>query len=490
MPGSLDHVSLVCAGRNTTELPQCLSNALGVSYSTRGVDEVWIRFLAVLVATMASCGHLMSLQGSANSVEALLVLLCFFEFPEMALAQIVIRATIAVRRVLWSRGRLSARFFIAACLGMQASSVCSPNKAVPLVSLRPEQVHRVPQRIGILWIGRLGLLLAFLAQYIGTVSIWVRGVFNIQDRGIWFWLIDLRIFRIALGGLVATLNSTLILSIGSEWKMIGPHDHDASPHPLERSDTSSTLCSNEQDNFLKLPLEGLPSERSESRLRSHDKASLFARCKAFNKSFTKYLDSVFPVLRQSDLELGIIIHRVWIYGITIYILRYRFTSGCPPILHFLTEATSTFDWTKVCPDHTNIWDATTFSLSTRDRDHTRYGRALQISNILFNIGVGRIVVQWAFTLIAQLYEKIRKPAPKEARSFERWFLSGRSIICFPLLILLFACSPVTIMTLVESRGWIKNAQTVLQSPGIGETDRLAMGVLMWKDPWHDSLYLI
>ncbi|KAL5384699.1 hypothetical protein DPSP01_005138 [Paraphaeosphaeria sporulosa] len=439
---------------------------------------------------MASCGHLMSLQGSVNSIESLLVLLCLFEFPEMALAQILIRTNIAAIRVLWRRERVQARFFIAACLGMHASSETSPQRAVPLVSLHPEQVKRVPHRIGILWIGRLGLLLAFLAQYIGTVSIWIRAVFHVQDRGIWFWLIDLRTFRIALGGLAATLNSTLILLIGSQWKMAVPHDPDLSLRPLERSDTSSTLCSNEQDDLLKLPIKMLTLERNEPRPSSNDNVSRYARCMALNRLFTQALDSHFPALRQSDLELGIIIYRIWIYGITVYILRYRFASGCPPILHLLTEATSTFDWTRVCPDHTDIWDATTFSLSTRDRDHTRYGRALQVSNILSNIGVGRILVQWTFTTAAQLYEKMWKPVPKTVRSFEQWFLSGRSVICFPLLALLSASSPVAIMILVENRGWIKHAQTVLQSPGIGETDRLAMGVLMWKDPWHDSLYLI
>ncbi|KAF9731515.1 hypothetical protein PMIN02_011052 [Paraphaeosphaeria minitans] len=490
MPGSLDHVSLVCAGRDTTELPACLSDALGGSYNTRGVDEVWIRFLAVLVATMASCGHLMSLQGSVEPIESLLVLLCLFEFPEMALAQILIRTNIATIRVLWRRERLPARFFVAACLGMNASSGTSPQEVVALVSLRFEQVKRAPHRIGIVWIGRLGLLLAFLAQYIGTVSIWIRAVFHIQDRGIWFWLIDLRIFRIALSGLVATLNSTLILFIGSEWNMVEPHDPDPSLHPLERFDTSSTLCSNEEQDLIELPLEKLPLERNEPRPSSNGNASLYARCTALNRSFAQALDGYFPALRQSDLELGIIIYRIWIYGITVYILRYRFASGCPPILHFLAEATSTFDWTRVCPDHTDIWDATMFSLSTRDRDHTRYGRALQVSNIMFNIGVGRILVQWTFTIAAQLYEKIWKPVPKKVRSFAQWILSGRSIMCFPLLALLFASSPVAIMILVESRGWIKNAQTVLQSPGISETDRLAMGVLMWKDPWHDSLYLI
>lgn len=432
----------------------------------------------------------MSLQGVAKSTEALLVLLGFLEFPEMALAQILVRTTIAIRKVFWRRERLSVRFFVAVCLGVHASSDSSL-EATPLASLKPEQVERVPQSISITWIGRLGLLFAFLAQYIGTVSIWIRAIFHIQDRGIWFWLIDLRTFRIALGGLFATLSSTLVLLMGSEWKTIDSHDPDPTLRLLERSDTSSTLCSDEQDDLLKLPLEKLSSEKNESRPSSNDNASLYARCNTWNASFVKALDNHFSALRQSDLELGIILYRAWIYLISVYILRYRFTGGgCPPILHVLTEVTSTFDWTQVCPDHTDIWDPSTFSLSKRDRVNTRYGSALQISNILFNIGVGRILLQWIFTRAARLYEKVLEPVPQKVRLFEELLLSGRSIVSFPFLVLLFASSPVAMMILVENRGWIKEAQTVLQSPGISETDRLAMGVLMWKDPWQDSLYLI
>jgi hypothetical protein len=46
------------------------------------------------------------------------------------------------------------------------------------------------------------------------------------------------------------------------------------------------------------------------------------------------------------------------------------------------------------------------------------------------------------------------------------------------------------MCQVEQTRWTSHAVTVLQSRAVDDADRMAMNVMMWKDPWQDRLYLI
>lgn len=418
------------------------------------------------------------------SVQALLTFFLHLEFPEMALALILTRTLLMTVRVCWKQERMPARFFISACLGIHASSKSSQKRSTPLASLDPTQVERIPHKIGILWFGRVGLLLAFLAQYIGSTAIWIRMVFHIQDRGFWHWNIDMRTFEVALGGLIATVNSTLILLAGNEWKNLESFRRKPESHNMERMDTSST-SSTEKDG-----LELHPSNREAEHSNKQRQYKYLASVNSLNSSFEQCLDRFFPRSVQFDLQLAVLLYRALTYSITVYTFHHRFSGGCPPILQFLSEASPTFDWTQVCPDRTDIWDPTTFSLYPRQREHTRHGNALQISCILSNIGMCWVLAHWISKIIVKSCEMVGRPLPKSVRSLERWVLSGRTLVSFPFLLLLFSCSPFWTISMLEQRGWIKQAQAVLQSREIGETDRLAMGVLMWKDPLLDNLYLL
>lgn len=463
------------------------------------VEEAWIRSLGIHIAAAASFGHMVSLQGSASIMHALLTFSCYAMFPEIPLAQVLIRTLLMVTRICWKREQIPFRYFIAACLGLHA--VSSSSSRIPLVSLRPNQVDRASPQIGILWIGRFGLLLAFLAQYLGSAFIWIRLVFYVQDRGFWMWNIDIRNFEMIFGGFVATINSLLILSVGSEWKLLDHVDTGSISDSCQIPKTPSDVSLAEKSLSVKLeeqvagghtPTDNAreDTDQRETIVRHEGVVSFIERLRMFNRSFSEFLDGCFPGLLQSDLELAVLLHRTFTYGIAVYTFQHRFSGGCPPILHFLTEASSTFNWTQICPDRTDIWDPTTVTQYPRQRKYTRHVEFLRISGVLFNMGVARILGNWLFSIVVMSSKAIGKPLPRQVRSFKQWVFSGRSIMSFPLVPLLFACGPVWIMCQLEQTGWTIHAQSVLQSRAENDIDRMALNVLMWKDPWQDTLYLI
>lgn len=386
------------------------------------------------------------------------------------------------KRRMWEKEQMPVRFLLAACLGLHASSsMCSPKKNIPLVSLRPNQTERLPRKLGILWIGRFGLLLAFLAQYLGSAAIWIRLVFYVQDRAYWLWNIDLRTFEMVAGGLVATVNSLLILLVGSDWKLLEAADTGTKVEHMDilPSEKSVGSC-----------IERRESEMSGLTLADDKTAPVRSKLGAYNNSFVWFLDRHFPALLQSDLELAVLVHRAMIHGLAVYTLRHRIPGGCPLVLRLLSEASDTFDWTQICPDRASIWDPTTVSQYPRQREHTRYGKSLHVASVLFNIGVARIVAHWVLGAVVRGWEAVGRRQAGKAGWMGRWMTSGRSIVSFPVVLLLFSCVPVWIMCQVEQSRWTGHAVRVLQSRAVGDADRMAMNVMMWKDPWQDRLYLV
>ncbi|KAF1970391.1 hypothetical protein BU23DRAFT_211786 [Bimuria novae-zelandiae CBS 107.79] len=423
----------------------------------------------------------MSLQGSAGAWQALVAFLCYLAFPEVAVAQLLIRTRLMIVRRLWKHEPMPIRFFLASCLGLHARSSSSTKRSVPLVLLSSEQASCAPRKVDVLWVGRILLLVAFLVQYLGSVVIWIRLFFYVQDRGYWLWTVDLRTFEMVLGGLAATVNSSLILLVGNEW-MIPDQVH-------ARTTTEQTNSSETPPSGKELSLR-TDTGLSGTTICCEGAVSTRSRFQAFNNAFSQFLDSLFPSLLQSDLELAVLLHRALTYGILAYAFRRRFSGGCPPILRLLAEASSTFDWTQICPDRTNIWDPTTVTQVPRQREHTHYGESLRITSILFNIAIARILGKWLFGILAEGCEFLGRPWARKLRLFRYWIFSGRSVVSFLFLPLLFSFGPVWVMCQFEQTRWTSHAQAVLQSRAVGDVDRMAMNVLMWKDPWHDALYLI
>ena len=106
------------------------------------------------------------------------------------------------------------------------------------------------------------------------------------------------------------------------------------------------------------------------------------------------------------------------------------------------------------------------------------------------MAAARILVQWVLSMVVMGWEALGRDQARKIRSFGRWVSSGRSMMSFPLVLLLFSCIPVWIMCQVEQTRWTSHAVTVLQSQAVDDADRMAMNVMMWKDPWQDRLYLI
>lgn len=197
----------------------CLQNELGDQSNIRGVKEVLLRSFGIQIIALAAYGHLLSLQGITRSrlFPALLSVFFFFVFPEITIAQMLLRALRMGFRVFWRKERLGYRYCLSACLGVHATS---SNRIASLTDLTPHDVDSDSCRVDFTWLGRLGLLLALLTQHAGSCVLWIRLVFVLKDRSYWHWHLDFRNFEVVLGGTMAVVNSLAILILNQgEWRL-------------------------------------------------------------------------------------------------------------------------------------------------------------------------------------------------------------------------------------------------------------------------------
>ncbi|KAF2115939.1 hypothetical protein BDV96DRAFT_599479 [Lophiotrema nucula] len=496
MPGTLDHAAQLCSNATRGQIQDCLSAALGTTANTRTVNEVWLRSFGIHVVTLASYGHLLSLQGftSPPSGWTYLAPIFFLTYPEIALAQVLIRTTTSIGRMLRLKQRVPLRYFVACCLGVRAGCSASETSAIgkssyPLVDLDPKEVICLPHKYNLLWLGRIGLLLALLAQYLGSLVLWIRLVFFLKDKSYWHWHIDYRNFQVVLGGLTATLNSMGILLTGCEWEIV-PGRVRGSVEEVEGPKEINTGITR-TDSGIEL-LSSAEKECPEVQgSRSPDIALLafLSRLKGLNHSLYAILNRHFPSKLQLDFEVAVVIHRILAYGVVVWTWN-RFPGGCPPIFRILSEATVTHDYRKLCPDRTNTYDPLTFTLIPQLRESLRVGPWLMVPAILFSIALARILLRWLAKRILLLCVWANGEQPRWLVQAEYWLLSGRTILSFPMILLIFSLAPFWFDGLLEQRSWHRETEVNLKNGAMDPVDRMAVNILMWKDPWQDNLYII
>jgi len=197
----------------------CLVSFLGEDGgSGRKLKEVLIRSLGIHVISLASYGHLMSMQGvaSAPSWEAFIRLLVFFfvpELPAVQLASRVFRSSIQCLR----RRPYSLSYWLATCLGTRCQASTSSGNAVPLHKLDPTHAHYKRKTYGVTWVGRLILLILLLVQYSSVAGIRYRALTLFADRWNDYIVLDLRNFQMVLGGMAAVINSALLTLLNLTW---------------------------------------------------------------------------------------------------------------------------------------------------------------------------------------------------------------------------------------------------------------------------------
>ncbi|KAF2791797.1 hypothetical protein K505DRAFT_388562 [Melanomma pulvis-pyrius CBS 109.77] len=179
-PALLRQATQLCYHYEGEALTQCLLPFFGDPDSVRGIKEILFRSMAIHIAAIASYGHLLSLQHVTKwrSPYSYLSLFLFILFPELSAVQVLFR-TLKVSFRAFRVRKVSIRYFLAACMGMHVADLGCTR---PLDELLQEQVECQPRRHGLLWMGRLFLLLALLAQYLGTISLWLHSRFVYHDR--------------------------------------------------------------------------------------------------------------------------------------------------------------------------------------------------------------------------------------------------------------------------------------------------------------------
>ncbi|KAF2735624.1 hypothetical protein EJ04DRAFT_563135 [Polyplosphaeria fusca] len=491
MSGTLSGAARLCSDLPPQNITTCLSELLENSGGIRTVNEVWIRTFGIHVVALASYGHLLSLQGHTKSSLgwSSWALFFFCLFPEIAIAQILLRTLASFRGVLRHKRNLSLRFFAASCLGMRVKRLESGmifEGRYLLADFEPSEVELIPRSFDLLWLGRFALLLALLAQYIGSAFLWFKLVFFLRDRSYWHWHIDYRNVQVVLGALLATLNSMGILLVGGEWTLSPKADFE----DHDDMKTSSVFTSQEDAKLSDSPIsQDEHSETWSNCLIRITNSSVFKELRRFDSVFRHFLDRQFPQTIQTDFECGLILHRILSYIVVVFTFH-RFPGGCPPIFELLNRDSTSRNYSEMCPDRIDMFDPLTFALIPKLRESLRVGPWLLIPTVLFSVALARILLHWVLTGGLLLRQWSSGSIPGWARDSVEWIFSGRSLLSFPTLLLVAALCPFWIDGLIEQRGWAREAEISLTNQSIAPIDRIAIGIFMWKDPWQDSLYII
>src|SRR5947207_12470845 len=143
----------------------------------RSTKEMLVRSFAIQLVVTASYGHLLSLRNISNKASALLLLyvLGTVFFPTLPLAQLLRHFRSAIARACRDGTLVNRmRFNVSACLGMYGTVSHHDEETKPILNFEFPRLRQTRRHYNILWIGRMFVLVALLAQLCGTIVLWVR----------------------------------------------------------------------------------------------------------------------------------------------------------------------------------------------------------------------------------------------------------------------------------------------------------------------------
>lgn len=456
---------------------ECLQSFLGEDGgSPRTLRETLLRSLGVHVISVASYGHLMSMQGvtCAGSTRTAALLVVFFFFPELAIAQLILRTANAIAQVPWKR-RIHLRYWIARCLGTHVSVSGSP---VPLSDVNADQVRSVRQKYNLIWFSRCAVLTLLLVQYVGSVGLWYRFC--------WVWeryVVDAHIlarnYHMALGGLVAVFNSILIASSNLQWQHIAD-DIASTQYSLQLSHVSELSTSDvEAPRVTASPLQ---EDKNEVHIRNLPKIWL-----AIDVGFRRWLDCWFPEIYHHTTESAIIAHVLATY---VNNLHGTLKPSHDPLAltnlllskpsHYVQNSEEL--WTA----HGTIFASAAYTSlfqPSMSRDGTYYTLLSNLTTLLMVSVPTRLILRSKW---------LRKCAPSVEATcmfFDKWIASGRSLISFPWFVLVVLLSAWEILGTFIRAVQIDVAVARMLREGT-PLDRLHLSAYLYKDPWYDDMYIL
>jgi hypothetical protein len=456
----------------------------------------------------------------------LLAMVGFFLFPTLPVAQTIRRIWGAVGfarmegRGSWRRAIMS-RWFLVSCLGVALPSVNGGRRRIDN-NLRPRQ-----KRYDMLWFGRMLVLLFLVAQYCGTIFLWIRR--SRQQKLFCLWALDDRNLEVVLVGLWAVFLSIGISLLNTEWRMIGQDrgdrleaddEEDNGQVELERVSTGplipggmdgtvagdlrsrwSNIRRHDRHQLTHVHIAG-PTERqlrlghaaNLSALRNHTATiskikdfttSQFRKFRQFNVRLSKAALKYYPHELQWDFELAYLLHLVFYCFIPV-----QFSGGLD------------LEWEG--PSRMPYHFAATFF---RDRlqgplvkvipscDEGCLARFEFLAQSIFLLPVLVIIFHCLCLIVSSDLNMFKIPLPVYIQDLLRqadfWLRSGRTV--FSLLASLLMVLPFVMQFNLFTADvyWYRPAEEWLRAiPGKADSFSRWQREMLWKDPISDSLYII
>lgn len=461
----------------------CLESFVGEGGgdSERTVKEVLIRSLGIHVISLATYGHLMSLQGIASarscSKAGFVMIIAFFLVPEVAVAQFVWGVWRGILSWFQRRQRpCSFWYCIATTLGAHISIPSMDTNTVPLHKIDPANLYHKSMKYDILWFGRFILLLLLTVQYVGSLGIRYRTYTVYADRWNSFGSIDGRNFHLALGGLTSVLNSILLVSTNLTWH----HE------PAEGVQLNPTASAHQDINTESPPLSGsLPTAESVDAPLCPS-VSLRWKLEKYSNIFTARLEHFFPVTQQRFVEGAVILFTI--ADAPNWLVRY-FNPHFLDLSMIIKEKN---------PNTSNIESLPVFEYSAAPSlGLDTGGPYLQLRGFLDiymapYICSMLIIVSFLIRLFAE-NAGLRTYIPQKMRRLlvfcNKWITGGRSLTSFPCVFLITIC----LMGWYDLYGiWLNclSARRFAQLSRGTHWERLHAKAYMFKDPWYDNMYII
>ncbi|KAK5054530.1 hypothetical protein LTR84_001421 [Exophiala bonariae] len=143
----------------------------------RGVMDILVKILSIHCATTIIVGHLTSLKNTPSYALTVPVI-AFILAPMYPLAELLVDIYRSAQTYLSEKSdRADFQYYVAVGLGMRASPIRDHSQeGVKLLELSTNRflLRRKTKPRGILWAARVGVLLAFLVQDVGVISLYFR----------------------------------------------------------------------------------------------------------------------------------------------------------------------------------------------------------------------------------------------------------------------------------------------------------------------------
>ncbi|KAF2653303.1 hypothetical protein K491DRAFT_718137 [Lophiostoma macrostomum CBS 122681] len=483
-----------CTGFRGEDLYACLQDHIGAS-ELRTTKEILLRSLGIHVISLASYGHLLSVQGLTSSRSSAVYQspLLFFLLPGLAIVQPLVRSCRVCIRKFHRPGRTSLGYCIAAGLGTWVL-VKETGGTKALESLEEEHVRCKRREYGFVWLGRVALLLGLLVQYVGSIAIWLHSTFVFDGRMNMFFLLDLRTVEVVIGGAAATINNIFLLLMNLDW-----HDESLATAPIELND--------EQRIPTPLPVpHPHPSPQSEEIHIPPTKPwyEHFARLRHINSAISTMLSTLTPSTLQLDIEFALLaqIQLHLILFAIICALKPRRSGVCPPVFQLL--ATSPPDPGKVfCSEKMQHaipypWVVVHVILGLLSQTAAQGGRmngSVLVVLSLYYILIARVLLHLCYHSTVRLCSASKlkfEDGPLVVRRLVQvlqWLLGCRTITS-PLFFLVFVVTVVLRWkAFISAAIQAKEAEKFLFEED-GSWYRVHRVLLMFKDPWYDSMYIL